>query len=83
MAHDPPTDTPRSPPTDDPPPSNAPAGFSPPSTSRPSHEWTRFDTAELAIVCSPYDLGILRGVKAFHRGSLRSPKVVLKSDGHA
>ncbi len=83
MAHDPPTDTPRNAPTDDPPPSNAPAGFAPPASLRPSHEWTRFDTAELAIVCSHYDLGILRSVKAFHRGSLRSPKVVLKSDGRA
>ena len=37
----------------------------------------RFGTGEIAIVCSHYELGIIRSVLEFRRGSRRSPKVVL------
>lgn len=50
----------------------------------PSHgpqSWERFETGELAIVCSHFDLGIIHEIKAFHRGSKRSPKVVIKTQG--
>lgn len=53
------------------------------ASARSPHDWSRFETAELAIVCSHYDVGPIRAIKAFHRGSLRSPKVVLKTDSSA
>ena len=39
----------------------------------------RFDPRELAIVLSHYDLGIIEQIRAYPRGSPRSPKVRLKS----
>lgn len=37
----------------------------------------RFHSAELAIVCSHYDLGVIRSIHRFPRGSPESPKLVL------
>lgn len=39
----------------------------------------RFEPQELAIVLSHYDLGVLEQVRAFPRGSPRSPKVRIKA----
>jgi Ser/Thr protein kinase RdoA (MazF antagonist) len=39
----------------------------------------RFAPAELAIVCSHYDLGVIRAIRPFPRGSSRSPKVILRT----
>ncbi|MCD6304006.1 MAG: phosphotransferase [Planctomycetes bacterium] len=38
-----------------------------------------FDAAELAICLSHYDLGIIRSIEQFPRGSRRAPKVVIDS----
>ncbi|HUT94524.1 MAG TPA: hypothetical protein VMY37_34025, partial [Thermoguttaceae bacterium] len=40
----------------------------------------KFGAEELAICLSHYDLGILRSVKDFPRGSKRAPKAVIQSD---
>ena len=40
----------------------------------------RFGTAELAIVLSHYELGVIESVRAFPRGSRRSPKLVIRCD---
>jgi Ser/Thr protein kinase RdoA (MazF antagonist) len=40
---------------------------------------SRFAPAELAIVCSHYDLGVIRSVRPFLRGSSRSPKAILRT----
>lgn len=39
-----------------------------------------FGTAELAIVLSHFDLGVIRRIHAFNRGSRRAPKLVLDTD---
>jgi len=39
------------------------------------HERATFDTAELAVVLSYYDLGVVESITDFPRGSRRSPKV--------
>jgi len=39
------------------------------------HERATFDTAELAVVLSYYDLGVIESITDFPRGSRRSPKV--------
>ena len=38
-------------------------------------ERARFDAAELAVVFSHYDLGVIESITDFPRGSRRSPKV--------
>ncbi|MCK4626520.1 MAG: phosphotransferase [Phycisphaerae bacterium] len=43
-------------------------------------ERKRFDAVELATCLSHYDLGIIRSVQDFPRGSRRSPKVILESE---
>jgi homoserine kinase type II len=40
----------------------------------------RFDGPELAIVLSHYDLGVIRSIQEYLRGSRRSPKVRVTSD---
>lgn len=40
----------------------------------------RFDTAELAVVLSHYDLGVIESITDFHRGSRRNPKVGIVSE---
>lgn len=55
-------------------PSSLPSGHRDPVEG---HE--RFATGEIAIVCSHYELGLLRRVTEFRRGSRRAPKVVLES----
>ncbi len=44
------------------------------------HERATFDAAELAVVLSHYDLGILESITEFPRGSRRSPKVGIVCD---
>lgn len=39
----------------------------------------RFDTQELAVVLSHYDLGVIESLRNFPRGSRRSPKLKIKS----
>ncbi|MFP4106047.1 MAG: phosphotransferase [Phycisphaerae bacterium] len=39
-----------------------------------------FDKAELSTCLSHYDIGIIRSIKEFPRGSSRSPKVLIESD---
>jgi len=48
-----------------------------PSREDPHRE--RFDAPELAMVLSHYDIGVIESLKAFPRGSRRSPKVKIKS----
>ncbi len=45
-----------------------------------SRERATFDAAELAVVLSHYDLGILESITDFPRGSRKSPKVGIVSD---
>ncbi len=45
-----------------------------------SREHARFDAAELAVVLSHYDLGVIESVTDFSRGSRRSPKVGIVSE---
>lgn len=41
----------------------------------------RFEPSELAIVLSHYDLGVIEEIRAFPRGSPRSPKVRIRTRG--
>ncbi len=45
-----------------------------------AEERETFDAAELAIALSHYDLGIIKSVREFPRGSRRSPKLILDCD---
>lgn len=56
------------------------------SSARPSStlgagrgERDRFAPDELAIVCSHYDIGVIKSIKEYRRGSRRAPKAVLKT----
>ncbi len=40
----------------------------------------RFKSDELATCLSHYDLGVVTSVREFHRGSRRSPKLIIESD---
>jgi len=39
-----------------------------------------FEAGELAVVLSRYDLGVIESVRAFPRGSRRSPKLLIRSE---
>jgi len=43
-------------------------------------DYDKFDTYELAITLSRYDLGVVSSITEFERGSRRAPKVVIDSD---
>ena len=47
-------------------------------TGRDGHD--RYGTAELAIVLSHFDLGVIESIQTFPRGSRRAPKVVIRSE---
>ncbi|MEM7680652.1 MAG: phosphotransferase [Planctomycetota bacterium] len=64
------------------PPSEAP-GFSTLAGDTGSHDPAArqvFDPGELAVVLSHYDLGVLDEVRAFPRGSRKSPKALIRSE---
>ena len=46
----------------------------------PTLGYATFDLAEVAIVLSHYDLGVVQAVREFRRGSRHSPKLLIKSD---
>ena len=46
----------------------------------PPRERETFDAAELGVVLSYYDLGIVESITEFRRGSRRSPKVGIVSE---
>lgn len=66
---------------------SAPSGSAAPGPSASGsragilHTRERFDAAELAIVCSHFDLGVIDAVKEFRRGSSKSPKVLISAAG--
>lgn len=54
-----------------------------PSAPMPSGTWaadaSSFDAAELAIVLSRYDTGVINAIHRFKRGSMQSPKVLVRA----
>ena len=40
----------------------------------------QFETAELAIVLSHYDIGVIEAIREFPRGSRKAPKLLIRSD---
>jgi Ser/Thr protein kinase RdoA (MazF antagonist) len=40
----------------------------------------KFDSGELATVCSHFDIGVIESVREFRRGSGRAPKVLIRTD---
>lgn len=46
----------------------------------PTLGYATFDLAEVAIVLSHYDLGVVTAVREFRRGSRHSPKLLVKSE---
>lgn len=47
------------------------------SLGDPSQDRASFTTEELALVLSHYDLGVIRTIREFRRGSRRSPKLLI------
>lgn len=55
------------------------SGRGQPTTPGAKRTWAKFDGAELTVVCSHYDIGVIRAVKAYRRGSSRAPKAAIKT----
>lgn len=43
-------------------------------------EYEKFDAKELAIALSNFDLGVIKSIEEFNRGSRRAPKLIIDSD---